>query len=1038
MDDAAETILGAAPASPPTRPGSLAPGDAFGLRYSIVKELGAGGMGVVYKAWDDVLGVEVALKMIRLDGNHDRAAITDIERRFKRELLLARQVTHKHVVRIHDLGDVNGTKYITMTYVDGEDLSTILKRGGPLPVERVLRLARQIASGLVAAHDAGVVHRDLKPANIMVDAQDQALIMDFGIAVSMTAQAGSLTSVSAVPALPMLPQPRRPAAQAADATMLATSAASPVTTASDDATMLGTPAPAEATVLGAPPAEDVTVLTPTPTPTPGSGSHSSGSRARTSLADSVTIGQIVGTLDYMSPEQSRGEAVDQRTDIYAFGWILTDLLLGKRKRASGVTPWDAMTARITKPPEPLSKRDPKIPEALDAIIIKCVQLEAKDRYETTHALVAALSRLDDRGQLIPEPVTKRMTPLMATGLAATLIALLGGTWWLARGNGPVDHKPVSVLIADFVNNSNNPALSNTVEQVLSVNVENASFISAFPHRDAMRVVREIKPGSALTDETARLVAMREGLNVTIGGSIAAKGKDYVISVKATNVGDQKILLDWSTTAKGDGDVLAAVGRVAERVRRTLGDTNTTNASSEQETFSASSLDAAKAYAEAQDLNWAGKFDEAIAGYLKTLTIDPNFGRAYSGLAAIYANRGNTADAEANYQKALGLVDRMTEREKLRTRGGYYVFKKNYDKAIEEFSTLLQKYPADTSGMANMAVAEFYKRDMKTAVEMGRRASKAYPNNVIRKSNAALFSLYAGDFDGAEQLATETLKLNPAYHRAFYALGMSKLAKSQPADAITTFNKLGLIDTSAAKGYLASGLIDVALYEGREQDALNLLDDAISMDRAAKDKSSLARRLAIRAGVLVSRGDKAGALRDAREAVSLTTEEGTLYRAGRVLIDAGQPAAATELAGELDNRLENEPRLYGALLRGEVSLAAGRARSALNAFEEAQKLADSWLGRLSLGRAYLALNAFTEAAAEFDRCLSRRGEATSVFLDDLPTYRMFAPVYYYLGRAQEGMKSAAASENYGKFLAIKEKGDEQGLVADARRRVATLK
>ena len=381
---------------------------------------------------------------------------------------------------------------------------------------------------------------------------------------------------------------------------------------------------------------------------------------------------------------------------------------------------------------------------------------------------------------------------------------------------------------------------------------------------------------------------------------------------------------------------------------------------------------------------------------------------------------------------------MTEREKLRTRGGYYLFKKNYDKAIEEFSVLLKKYPADTSGMANMAVAEFYRRDMKAAVDLGRRASDAYPNNVLRKSNAALFAMYAGDFETAEQLANDTLALNSRYTRVFVTLGMSKLATGHPADAVATFERLRAIDSASAKAYLASGLIDIALYEGREGDALTRLGEAIAADRGAANQSSLGRRLALRANVLVSRGDKARALRDATEAVTLGKEEAIVYPAGIAMIAAGQAAAVSELAADLDNRLENEPRLYGALLRGEVALAAGRARAALNAFQDAQKLADSWMGRWSLGRAYLALNAPTEAAAEFDRCLTRRGEATAVFLDDLPTYHVFAPVYYYLGRAQEGMKSAGAPGTYRTFLAIKERGDEQGLVADARRRLTTLK
>ena len=122
-------------------------------------------------------------------GRHARAqsdatAAKDLEARFKRELVLARQVTHKYVVRIHDLGEIDGIKYITMSFADGIDLATLLKTEGKLAVPAVVRLARAVVSGLVAAHEAGVVHRDLKPANIMIGADGEALIMDFGIARS--------------------------------------------------------------------------------------------------------------------------------------------------------------------------------------------------------------------------------------------------------------------------------------------------------------------------------------------------------------------------------------------------------------------------------------------------------------------------------------------------------------------------------------------------------------------------------------------------------------------------------------------------------------------------------------------------------------------------------------------------------------------------------------------------------------------------------------------------------------------------------------
>ena len=202
-----ETSLGAAPPAPPQKATSRARptprvataprppvtfgqaatdlvGHQLGPRYHIIKLLGAGGMGAVYQAWDAELGVAVALKTVRPEVAADPDTALMLERRFKQELLLARKVTHKNIVRVHDIGEVEGVKYITMPYVEGEDLATILKRDGKLSVPRVMKLARSVVSGLLAAHEAGVVHRDLKPANIMVNADGEGLVMDFGVARS--------------------------------------------------------------------------------------------------------------------------------------------------------------------------------------------------------------------------------------------------------------------------------------------------------------------------------------------------------------------------------------------------------------------------------------------------------------------------------------------------------------------------------------------------------------------------------------------------------------------------------------------------------------------------------------------------------------------------------------------------------------------------------------------------------------------------------------------------------------------------------------
>ena len=247
---------------------SLVPGQTFGQRYQIISLLGVGGMGAVYHVWDSELGLSLALKVIKPDS--DPLATQELERRFKRELVLARQVTHTNVIRIHDLGEIDGIKYITMPFVHGTDLARLLAKEGKLPVARALSLARQIVSGLRAAHEVGIVHRDLKPANILIDDSEKAVITDFGIARST------------------------------DAGTFATAA-----------------------------------------------------------------GAIIGTLAYMAPEQATGKPVDQRADIYAFGLILSEMLVGKRGSSGGDTALALLIERASHAPPRLRTIDPSIPEALD-------------------------------------------------------------------------------------------------------------------------------------------------------------------------------------------------------------------------------------------------------------------------------------------------------------------------------------------------------------------------------------------------------------------------------------------------------------------------------------------------------------------------------------------------------------------------------------------------------------------------------------------------------------------------------------------------
>ena len=191
---------------------ALAPGSDFGTRYRIEALLGQGGMGRVYKAYDKDLDRVVALKVVR----HGAMGESDALKRFKQELVLASKISHKNILRIHDMGEVGGTKFITMAYVEGQDLYGILKENPKLPMERVLKYARTLAEALAAAHAEGVIHRDLKPQNILVNKDDQIFVSDFGLAKSFEEGAQGMTKTGAFLGTPRYMSPEQVEGKPAD------------------------------------------------------------------------------------------------------------------------------------------------------------------------------------------------------------------------------------------------------------------------------------------------------------------------------------------------------------------------------------------------------------------------------------------------------------------------------------------------------------------------------------------------------------------------------------------------------------------------------------------------------------------------------------------------------------------------------------------------------------------------------------------------------------------------------------------------------
>ncbi len=969
-EDASETttIFGSRPESqkktPLARDGPLEVGQHFG-RYHIIRLLGLGGMGAVYHAWDEELSVGVALKIVRPEIATDPQAARDLERRFKRELLLARQVTHPNVVRIHDMGEIDGIKYITMPFVDGVELASILKANEyGLPVEQVLAVARGVVAGLVAAHHAGVVHRDLKPANIMVDSNTgEALIMDFGIARSTGSSSGA--------------EAGKPGAK----------------------------------LLQGPLAAGLTMA-----------------------------GVVVGTLEYMAPEQARGQEVDHRADLYAFGLILYDMLAGGRRAKGTQSALKELRQRMVKPPPSLKEQRPDLPAPLDRIISRLVEPDPEKRFATTAELAAALDRLDAQGNLRPLP--KRFTTKFLTVSAAAILTALVATWQIARTRVPPEPPPpVSVLVADFDNRTGDPLFDGSVEQALTVALEGASFISVFSHPEAERLASQLEAGGKLDEVAARLISRREGIKVILAGSIESAPSGYSVSVRALDTGlegpDAKPLAVLTETAAGENAVLGTVAHLASQLRRTLGDTAPeSDRLAAAESVTASSLAALRAYTRAQELADANKYDEALTAYQETVNLDPNFGRAYAGMGVIYTIFKDEANAKIAYDRALKLVDRMSEREKYRTLGTYYMsVARNYEKAIENYETLVKLYPADDGGHGNLGLAYLYTGNLKRATEEARQVLEIYPNQWVQRYNYSMYLMYAGNFEAAVTEGARVLKEAPSFELAFLPVALSKAAMGDFDAAFATYDQLE--KSSASGASLARfGRADLEMLRGQYRKAVAILKDAIALDAETGNAGILARDYVAAAEAYLATQEKARAVEAARKAVASSSHESVLFPAAQVFLQAGAVEDAEKVALKLDNMLQTHTTAYARLIDAEIAVRKGRNAVAIETFRDSIKRRDTWFARFLLGKVYAEAEHYPEAMAELDLCVQRHGEVADVFFYDTPTLRYLPQAYYWLARTQQAMGVAGAKKNYEQFLAWRGSSDPPDpLAADAGKRIS---
>jgi tetratricopeptide (TPR) repeat protein len=818
--------------------GPLSVGANFGPRYHIIRLLGIGGMGAVYQAWDQVLEVAVAIKVIRPQAGTDAQTTQSVERRFKRELLLARQVTHKNVVRIHDLGEIDGITYITMPYVQGSDLATILRRDGRLSVDRALDIARQVAAGLSAAHEAGIVHRDLKPANIMVDAEGNALIMDFGIARSTGAGAMTMT----------------------------------------------------------------------------------------------VAGAIVGTIEYMAPEQARAGEIDQRADIYAFGLILHDLLLGRRQAGASTAVAELMT-RMLRAPESIRSIDPAIPVAIDALVTKCLQPEPTARYQTIAQVLADINHLDADGHALagsaigsgPVAAGRARAPKVVWVAASLVLVALAAAAWAWRDRiGPArpattataTGREISLAILPFRNASNDPSLDSlgsVLSEVLRTELGQSSHVRTVPSDRVHQVLQDLRIVPSATLAPADLVRVADFTTArrVLWGTYTRFGEQIRIDATLQNL-DRQESVPLPAMAPNEAGLFTAIADLAEKVRVDLA-RGSPDVLGELKSSSwkptTSSFEALRLYNEGLRLTRQGTHQEALKQFEGATKQDASFALGFSALARSYSTLGYDDDAAKFSQQAMSLGEALPPQERYRIAANHYRIINDTGKAIEAYENLVKASPNDA--MVQFDLGGLYEKsgDLGQAERYFTQVVQLDPKYVDGLLARGRVEIRRGHFqDSLEHLngaLTLAIQLNNDEARAniLQAIGIAYKRLDRPDEALKHYrDSLEIKRKLDNKGGMAGSLGEIAQMQavlGQARDAEKSYQAAIALQREIGDKNGLSVSLVNLAALLndaLGRPDQAlpllnQALQIRRESGNRSGEATVLNNVGNVYLQKADYAEA---------------------------------------------------------------------------------------------------------------------------------------------------